>query len=559
MALFRRLQAVRSLYRTLEIQDYSYLVGRSRSYSHFSNGISFCPLRGQNTLPWTHGKTTLHSSMAMELSIFFNSKRLVTTEARAPPQARQMGALKVSISSPGFIYEPYAPRESIPFWRRTYMNDSMAIFITEKMYSELKNEIKHRESMWNKVYWEMIEPVVKIRTLRARLIGVDRKDLNKVFIQLTLELLTKQKFEAYDSKGITVAGDKTKELVHPSVLNPKTNALPFLRRQHHISPNCPSILSITTSSFTPKSRSLSSFADRPTAAYYDNLVNAAGDERDFNTLRYLLNKRVRDSCFNTTNTFRFITNTENSLSVLDDLTETLARLDSGVPRTSAYNALIARLCKLGRIKESLHIVDIMARGQYGLSACSFHPILRALTKKKKMEVAWKVIEKMRAVGVLPDLTAFNYLLTAYCYNGNSVPAIKVMKKIEEEGLGADARTYDALVLGACRAGKVEGALVLLRRMENDGLHILYSTYMHVINALLKLGYYEQAVKFVMIYGGRDAVLDTEIFGILASKLIKLERLEEATIVLEEMERRHLVMGDKLRDCYNLKVKNVKLC
>ncbi|XP_043816026.1 pentatricopeptide repeat-containing protein At3g56030, mitochondrial-like isoform X3 [Manihot esculenta] len=548
----------------------------------------------------------------MELSIFFNSKRLVTTEARAPPQARQMGALKVSISSPGFIYEPYAPRESIPFWRRWFtksgwrrtkediileMKSAYAIsklrksgyskhefykkaidlyketntllangdknslrkIVTEKMYSELKNEIKHRESMWNKVYWEMIEPVVKIRTLRARLIGVDRKDLNKVFIQLTLELLTKQKFEAYDSKGITVAGDKTKELVHPSVLNPKTNALPFLRRQHHISPNCPSILSITTSSFTPKSRSLSSFADRPTAAYYDNLVNAAGDERDFNTLRYLLNKRVRDSCFNTTNTFRFITNTENSLSVLDDLTETLARLDSGVPRTSAYNALIARLCKLGRIKESLHIVDIMARGQYGLSACSFHPILRALTKKKKMEVAWKVIEKMRAVGVLPDLTAFNYLLTAYCYNGNSVPAIKVMKKIEEEGLGADARTYDALVLGACRAGKVEGALVLLRRMENDGLHILYSTYMHVINALLKLGYYEQAVKFVMIYGGRDAVLDTEIFGILASKLIKLERLEEATIVLEEMERRHLVMGDKLRDCYNLKVKNVKLC
>lgn len=28
------------------------------------------------------------------------------------------GALKVSMTSPGFIYEPYAPREQIPFWRR---------------------------------------------------------------------------------------------------------------------------------------------------------------------------------------------------------------------------------------------------------------------------------------------------------------------------------------------------------------------------------------------------------------------------------------------------------
>lgn len=39
-------------------------------------------------------------------------------------------------------------------------------------FQELKNEIKHRESVWNKVYWEMIEPVVKIRTLRARLASV---------------------------------------------------------------------------------------------------------------------------------------------------------------------------------------------------------------------------------------------------------------------------------------------------------------------------------------------------------------------------------------------------
>lgn len=36
----------------------------------------------------------------------------------------------------------------------------------------LKNEIKLRESKWNKVYWEMILPVVKIRTLRARLASI---------------------------------------------------------------------------------------------------------------------------------------------------------------------------------------------------------------------------------------------------------------------------------------------------------------------------------------------------------------------------------------------------
>ncbi|KAK2984093.1 hypothetical protein RJ640_028557, partial [Escallonia rubra] len=213
-------------------------------------------------------------------SIYLSDVRLATTQAtKAPAQARQMGALKVSMVSPGIIYEPYAPREPISFWRRCFTRSgwrrtkddlilelksayaiaklrktgyskqkfykeaselykqintqisngdkgSLRKAVTEKMYSELKNEIKQRESMWSKVYWELLEPIVKIRTLRARMastfaqrimncssIGVDRNDLNKVFIQLTLEFLTKQKFEAYDPKGAVVAGDKNKEVL----------------------------------------------------------------------------------------------------------------------------------------------------------------------------------------------------------------------------------------------------------------------------------------------------------------------------------------------------------
>ncbi|KAG8391047.1 hypothetical protein BUALT_Bualt01G0147300 [Buddleja alternifolia] len=121
--------------------------------------------------------------------------------------------------------------------------------VTENMYSvgftslilvvidALKNEIKHRETVWSHVYWELMMPIVKLRTLRARLaieesfdiyvylfgfgdgalnflkIGVDRNDLSKVFVQLTLEFLSKQKFEAYDSSGAVVAGDKNKEVL----------------------------------------------------------------------------------------------------------------------------------------------------------------------------------------------------------------------------------------------------------------------------------------------------------------------------------------------------------
>ncbi|XP_066392817.1 uncharacterized protein [Miscanthus floridulus] len=90
---------------------------------------------------------------------------------------------------------------------------SLRKILTERMHSTIKNELKRRQSMWNSVHWELVEPAVSIRTLRARMIGLDKNDLDKVFIQLTLKFVTKQKFEAYNSKGAVVSGDKSKEVL----------------------------------------------------------------------------------------------------------------------------------------------------------------------------------------------------------------------------------------------------------------------------------------------------------------------------------------------------------
>ncbi|CAA0807607.1 Mitochondrial inner membrane translocase complex-subunit Tim44-related protein [Striga hermonthica] len=190
--------------------------------------------------------------------------RLLSMQANSPAQARPMGSMKVSMTSPGFVYDPYSPREPISFlsrwftrsgWKRLkediilelksayaiaklrrsgyskkkFYEEAAELYkeintqiadgdkgilrksVTENMYSALKNEIKQREKVWSHVYWELVMPIVKIRTLRARL--ANRNDLNKVFVQLTLEFLSKQKFEAYDSSGAVVAGDKNKEVL----------------------------------------------------------------------------------------------------------------------------------------------------------------------------------------------------------------------------------------------------------------------------------------------------------------------------------------------------------
>ncbi|GKU92154.1 hypothetical protein SLEP1_g5921 [Rubroshorea leprosula] len=309
--------------------------------------------------------------------------------------------------------------------------------------------------------------------------------------------------------------------------------------------------------YTNQTLDRSSFPDEPTSAYYDELTNNAARSGDLETILVLFNKRRRDGCFPTTNTFKFLTNTESSRSSLITLVQTLIRVDKGLARNTAFESLIARLCKLGWIDDALQVLDAMSIGDCRFTAFSFYPILQALTKKGKVEEAWRVMERMREVGVPPDLTAYNYFLTSHCYDGNLRAASEVMKRIEEEGLGTDARTYDALVLGACRAGKVEGALMVLGKMVDDGFHVMYCTHVHVIKALLKLGYYDQAVRFVLIFAGKDEKLDTESFGVLAHKLITCGRLDEAKRVLEEMVKRGLKMGAKLSKFYESECKEVK--
>ncbi|XP_010427409.1 PREDICTED: pentatricopeptide repeat-containing protein At3g56030-like [Camelina sativa] len=296
---------------------------------------------------------------------------------------------------------------------------------------------------------------------------------------------------------------------------------------------------------------------RRTTAEFDNLIFEAGSSGDFEAVRRLLNTRVVNACFNTTATFKFLTNTESYSSSLEDLRRVLPQTDAGYTRKHAYETLIARLCKLNRIDDALILIKDMAIGNFELSTSTFHPILNTLTKKNKIEEAWRVVKLMRSHGVPMDVTSYNYFLTSHCYDGDVAEASKVLRKMEEDEEGKvispDTRTYDALVLGACKSGKVEAAMAILRRMEEEGLPVLYATHAHVIGVMVESGYYALSVEFVMAYAGKDKRLDEENLGSLASKLIKRKRFNEAKLVLKEMSVRGLRMGDALRDFYQTNV------
>ncbi|KAJ1267004.1 hypothetical protein BS78_07G023400 [Paspalum vaginatum] len=214
------------------------------------------------------GPSPVHLVKVLDIVVHLNHARPMSTAtaSKVPVGAKKVG-LKVVMMSPGIVFDPYSLRERIPFWKRWFtlsgwrrtkediileMKNAYAVsrlrkktgytkkqfydqalkiykevntlmaqgdisslrkMLTDRMHSTIKNELKRRQSMWHSVHWELLEPAVSIRTLRARMIGLDKNDLDKAFIQLTLEFVTKQKFEAYNSQGEVMSGDKSKEVL----------------------------------------------------------------------------------------------------------------------------------------------------------------------------------------------------------------------------------------------------------------------------------------------------------------------------------------------------------
>ncbi|GAB2289873.1 hypothetical protein Dimus_024176 [Dionaea muscipula] len=115
-------------------------------------------------LPLNCGMTTSRSFDAWRLGRFYGGG--------GDPYRAIVEVVSKTINRERFSYamsRDYGGAKLINTLLATGDKTSLRKSVTEKMFSAHKNEIKQRESVWSRVQWELIEPAIKIRTLRARL------------------------------------------------------------------------------------------------------------------------------------------------------------------------------------------------------------------------------------------------------------------------------------------------------------------------------------------------------------------------------------------------------
>lgn len=84
---------------------------------------------------------------------------------------------------------------------------------TESVQAAVRKEQAAREAGgWQRIVWSLID-VQRISLIHGRLLAPNPSDTANSFAQLTVELLTRQQFAAYNTHGALVAGDPAVVLV----------------------------------------------------------------------------------------------------------------------------------------------------------------------------------------------------------------------------------------------------------------------------------------------------------------------------------------------------------
>ncbi|XP_010937580.1 uncharacterized protein [Elaeis guineensis] len=139
------------------------------------------------------------------------------------------------------------------------------------------------------------------------------------------------------------------------------------------------------------------------------------------------------------------------------------------PDTTTYSTLIAGLCREGRIREALGVLDWMLEEKCSPTVHTYTPIVQGYCREGRIEEAKSLMATMESVGCPPNCVTYNILIDALCKVGSFDEVEKVLRESELKGWKPNAITYNTYINGLCKSHKAKEAFQKLEVMLGNGL------------------------------------------------------------------------------------------
>ncbi|GER36763.1 pentatricopeptide repeat-containing protein [Striga asiatica] len=243
-------------------------------------------------------------------------------------------------------------------------------------------------------------------------------------------------------------------------------------------------------------------------------------------------------------------------------------------RPEDFGCVMVSFSRAGHLRKSMQVLTLMQKAGVGLDISVCNTAVNVLVEGDKLHKALRFMERMKAVGIEPNVVTYNCLIKGYCERSQLDCAVKLLdempmtgccspdkvsyvtimgflckhKKIDElrgilqkmqqgvSKLPPDQDTYNTLVHMLCKNGHAEEALGFLREAERKGFHIDKSGHTAIVNCFCHEGKMDKAKVIVdeMLLKGCNP--DVVTYTAVLDGFCRLGEIERAKNLLKQMNK-----------------------
>ncbi|KAD5962006.1 hypothetical protein E3N88_13479 [Mikania micrantha] len=173
-----------------------------------------------------------------------------------------------------------------------------------------------------------------------------------------------------------------------------------------------------------------------------------------------------------------------------------------------FMILIKGLCKVGRVKEALGLLNQM-RNLCKPDVFAYTAMIRILVSEGDLDGCLRVWKEMESDKVQPDVMAYATLVMGLCKGNRVDKGYEFFKEMKDKRYLIDRAIYGSLIEGFVNDGKVGVACDLLKDLVNSGYRADLMIYNHLIKGLCNVNHVSKAHTLLKVIVEEDLKPDFE--------------------------------------------------